>query len=110
MPRNAASRIQDMLDAIDRAMAHVGGSSFEEFAANPTVGAAVSYELLILGEAAGRVPDEIVSAHPEIPWGQLRGTRNVLVHVYFEISRATLWQTIRADLPPLAEKLRRLLE
>ncbi len=84
-------------------MAHVGRLSFEEFAANPTLGAAVSYELLILGEAAGRVSDEIVSVHPD-PWGQLRGIRNVLVHVYFVISRATLWQTIRGDLPPLAGK------
>jgi uncharacterized protein with HEPN domain len=82
-----------MLGAIERIRAHVGSATYEEFSANPTVAAAISYELLVIGEAAGRVADDIVDAHPEIPWNKLRGTRNV-----------------QGDIPALEDKLRLLIK
>jgi uncharacterized protein with HEPN domain len=109
LPRDSLARVQDMLGAIDRIQTHLGSMTFEEFSVSATVAAAISYELLVLGEAAGRVSADLVAAHPEIPWNQLRGTRNVLVHGYFEISRPTLWETVQRDLPALVIQLRRLL-
>ena len=109
MARDSAARIQDMLAAIGRIRAHIGAATYEEFSVNPTIAAAISYELLIIGEAAGRVSEDVIATHPEVPWSKLRGTRNVLVHGYFEISRSTLWETIQHDLPALEARLKSLI-
>jgi uncharacterized protein with HEPN domain len=56
------------------------------------------------------VPDDVVAAHPEIPWAEMRGLGNVLVHEYFDVTHETLWKTAREDLPAIVEPLRRLLQ
>ncbi len=98
-----------MLEAIERLQRHVGDASFDAFSADAKTLAAVNYELLVMGEAAGHVPEEVARSHPEIPWKELRGTRNVLVHGYFQLSLPTLWETVQRDLPDLAQALRAIL-
>ena len=63
----------------------------------------------VIGEAAKHIPDEVVVAHPEIPWPEMRAMRNIVVHEYFGVTNETLWKTAREDLPPLSEVLTRLL-
>jgi uncharacterized protein with HEPN domain len=99
-----------MLDAIERIQRHVGATTFDEFSVDSKMVAAVSYELLVLGEAAGHVADEIVNSHAEIPWKQIRGTRNALVHGYFQLGLPTLWETVQRDLPTLEKQLRAVLK
>ena len=55
------------------------------------------------------MPDDIVAAHPELPWAEMRAMRNVVVHEYFGVTLETLWKTASEDLPGLATPLRRLL-
>lgn len=66
---------------------------------------AVERNLQIIGEAANYLPAEIIDAHPGIPWPQIRGFRNILVHRYFGIDVATVRDVIKTHLPPLAEAL-----
>lgn len=61
--------------------------------------------LEIIGEAANRVPLEIQSQHPGIPWAQIVGLRNRLIHGYDAVDLDILWQIIRYDLPPLITTL-----
>ncbi len=63
----------------------------------------------IIGEAANHIPPEIQSRFPDIPWSQMRGIRNVLIHEYFGVDEEVLWETVQNDLPALQEKLNRLL-
>jgi len=63
----------------------------------------------IIGEAAGRVSPEIRDAHPSIPWKQIVGTRNRLVHGYDAIDLDVLWRIVSVELPPLVEQLAALL-
>ncbi len=84
--------MEDTLGAVDRLHRYFGPMTFEQFSIDPKTLAAINYELLVLGEAASRMPEEIVLAHAEIPWAELRGTRNVLVHGYFQLSLTTLWE------------------
>jgi len=65
--------------------------------------------LEILGEAANRVPSEVQSRFPEVPWPQLISLRNRLIHGYDEIDFDILWQIVARDLPPLIAKLDRIL-
>jgi uncharacterized protein with HEPN domain len=65
--------------------------------------------LEILGEAANRVPPEERALHPRIPWPQLSGLRNRLIHEYDNVDFDILWQILTQDLPPLAQELERLV-
>jgi uncharacterized protein with HEPN domain len=66
--------------------------------------------LEIVGEAAARVGEETQSASPDVPWGQIVGMRNRLVHAYFDINLDQVWKTVEGDLVPLIGSLRRLLD
>ncbi len=63
----------------------------------------------IVGEAAARVSDELRDRTPEIPWADVVGMRNRLVHRYHDVDLTILWETVQDDLPSLVERLDRLL-
>jgi len=63
----------------------------------------------IIGEAVRHLPQEVIDAHPELPWSEMRAMRNVVVHEYFGVTSETLWKTAREDLPAIIEPLRELL-
>ena len=63
----------------------------------------------IVGEAADNVSEDTRRAHPDIPWAQIVGMRNRLVHVYFDIDLQVLWATVHHDLPALIALLEPLV-
>ena len=65
--------------------------------------------LEILGEAANRVPPEERATYPGIPWPQLNGLRNRLIHEYDNVDFDILWQIVNQDLPPLVQELERIV-
>ena len=65
--------------------------------------------ITVIGEAAAHVPQVVIDRHPEVPWADMRGMRNVVVHEYFAVSHAALWGTISDDLPGLVPLLERVL-
>ncbi len=64
--------------------------------------------LEIVGEAASRVPKETCALHPEIPWADIVGLRNRLIHGYDAVNFEILWQIVTQDLPPLIDRLERI--
>jgi len=64
----------------------------------------------IIGEAAGRVSQEGQNKHSSIPWFQIIGMRNRLIHGYDQVDLNLLWDTIEIDLPPLISKLENILD
>ena len=64
----------------------------------------------IVGEAASRLSPEDQARYPSIPWREIIGMRNRLVHGYDAIDLNVLWDTIRIDLPPLIDELKRSLK
>jgi len=65
--------------------------------------------LEIIGEAAGRVSTSFRNAHPEIPWRQIIGQRNVLIHEYGEIKQERIWKTVTENIPQLIELLKQFV-
>ena len=65
--------------------------------------------LQIIGEAVRTIPDEVRVLAPEIPWHQIAGMRNVLVHGYFEIDTDLVWDAVNRDVPALKPALAQLL-
>ncbi len=65
--------------------------------------------LSLIGEAAARVSEETRRAHPDIPWHQARGVRNLLVHAYFSVDWDIVWTTAVESVPKLAEQVGALI-
>jgi uncharacterized protein with HEPN domain len=99
-----------MLDAAREAIAFTAGRSLQEFSADRMLALAVLKSIEIIGEAASRVSDETRSLLPDLPWGQMVGIRNRLVHGYFDIDHERVWTTVKDDLGPLVRRLALFLE
>jgi len=65
--------------------------------------------VIVIGEAANHIPEEIRQKYPEAPWSEMTGIRNVIVHEYFGVSLKILWETVSSDLPPLVTVLQAIL-
>jgi uncharacterized protein with HEPN domain len=83
---------------------------YEAFTTDRKTVDAVIRNLIVIGEAAGHVPDDVVFAHPEIPWNDMRDMRNFVIHEYFGVSDKILWDTLQKDLTPLVVLLKPLLK
>ena len=101
--RRDQAYLLDIVLAARRACQYLEGLTWEDFRRSELHQDAVMRPLGIIGEAAGRVSQETKEEHPEIPWQQMIGMRNRLVHEYFRVDLATVWETIKTDLPPLIE-------
>jgi len=71
---------------------------------------AVVRNLIIIGEAAVQIPEDICLKYSKVPWYDMRGMRNFVVHEYFRASDAVIWDTVQLDLPPLPALLKKILE
>jgi uncharacterized protein with HEPN domain len=95
----------DMLEHARRALNRVQGMTREEFDASEDLRIVVAYHITIVGEAASNVAAQTRETHPEIPWIDIAGMRNRLVHGYFDINVDLLWTTATERLPPLITAL-----
>ncbi len=104
-----AAYLWDMLDAARTVEQLSSGMDFAEYSSDRKTQLAVERSLEIIGEAAGRVSALFRDAHPEIPWRQVIGQRNVLIHEYGEIKQERIWKTVRENVPQLVELLKPLV-
>ena len=91
----------DILIAARKALKFLEGMTWEEFEQSELHQNAVVHLLEITGEAARLISQETRDAHPDIPWEQMIGMRNRLIHEYFRVDLVTVWDTVRNDLPRL---------
>ena len=98
---NDKANIQDILAMIAEIENSVRGLDFEAFMNNLTVYRAVERNFEIIGEAAKRLTVEFKKKHTEIPWQQIAGFRDVLIHEYAAVNAATVWDTLQQDIPKL---------
>jgi len=70
---------------------------------------AVEKTLEIIGEAAKRIPKEFRETHSEIPWREMAGLRDVMIHDYGNIDYIILWNVIKFEIPALKEKIEQLI-
>ena len=112
-PLRLADYLGHMLQAAERCHEHVGDMDEADFLADSKTQDAVIRTLEIIGEAANSIrkghPD-FAAEHPDIPFSQAIGMRNVLSHGYFLVDLPAVWAAIQADLPPLRLLLRAALD
>lgn len=102
--------LKDMLDASTKAVEFVRNVDFEAFSKNEEKVFAVTRALEIIGEAAKSVPKSVRAQYLEIPWEDIVGMRNKVIHGYFGVDLKVIWKTVREDLPPLQAAVARILE
>lgn len=98
-----------MLEAAERACRFCAGKTREDLDRDEMLFFAVLKSIEVVGEASAKVRDETRRRLPAIEWKGIRQMRNRTVHGYDTVSREVVWRTIREDLPPLIEELRRAL-
>ena len=99
----------DIYEAAGLALSFVAGVDLDTFAENREKLFAVTRALEIVGEAARQVPLELQQRYPHLPWQEMIGMRNVLVHAYFTVDVDAVWGVVARDLPALAVGLERIL-
>lgn len=98
--RSDRERLIDIREAIDRIEKYTAQGR-PHFDADELVQTWIVHHLQIIGEAAAAISEAFQSSHPEAPWREIIGMRNVLVHGYFDIDRDIVWATAAQDLAPL---------
>jgi uncharacterized protein with HEPN domain len=93
--------LTDILDSANAILENVKGLSFQEFCSDRKTRSAVEREFEIIGEAVGKLPDELKRKRPEVEWQDIRDFRNLLTHEYFGIDLEIVWKIIQDDLSPL---------
>ena len=99
--RNPKLYLRDILDAIAKIEDYTEGLSFEEFSKNNLVVDAVVRNFEIIGEASKNIPEETKSQYSQIPWKEMAGMRDKMIHEYFGVDLEIVWETIKTRLPQL---------
>jgi len=81
----------------------------KSFLADSLIQDAVIRNLEVIGEASRRVGAEYQAAHPEIPWREMAGLRNILIHDYESVNLEKIWQVVEKELPSVKGALEKIL-
>ncbi len=103
-------RLRHMLDHAREARRMVQGKNRSALQNDRMLELALVRLIEIVGEAAARVSPEGCTRYPRIPWPEIVGMRNRLIHGYDQVDHDVLWDTIEYDLPPLISELEAILE
>ena len=109
MRRDDAAYLLDMLVATRDAVNLADGLAYDSYLGDRRHQLAILKAVEIVGEAASRVSAETRELHPDIPWREIVGMRNRLVHAYFDIDLQVVWDPVQDDLPDLISRLEPLL-
>ena len=103
-------RIRHMIDAAEEIASFIKGKTIENLIQSRQLTLSLLKLVEIIGEAASRVSKDAQLQNDQIPWTEIIGMRNRLIHVYFDIDIERVWDTVQLDIPELALKLKNLLK
>jgi uncharacterized protein with HEPN domain len=109
MKREYLDYLDDILTAMNNASLFIAGMDYSKFVDDTKTIYAVVRAIEIIGEAVTKLSDDSKLKHPEIPWKDIAGMRNKLIHEYFGIDTHVVWDTVTKDIPyllPLFEKMK----
>lgn len=110
MKREFLDYVEDMIDAMDRVTEFTEGMKYDDFAKDDKSASAVIRKLEIIGEAVKKIPEGVKKEYPEIPWKDMAGMRDKLIHGYFGVNLKKVWQTAKKDIPNLKSLFGKILE
>lgn len=108
MKRDYTLFLKDIISAIDAIEDFVAGMSLDDLTQDDKTSSAVIRKFEVIGEAAKHLPDKVRQRHPEIPWKNIVGMRDRLIHAYFGIDFKLVWEVIKVELPGLKSRLKKV--
>ena len=110
MKKEDSAYLRHILDAITRIEEYTAGIEYEDFMQHHLIQDGVIRQIEIIGEATKRISDEIKKKHLGIPWKDMAGMRDKLIHDYLGVDMDALWDTVENDIPTLKSKLKDIIE
>lgn len=101
--------VKDIIAAIDSIQEFVEGMQLEDMHDDDKTSSAVVRKLEVIGEAAKQIPEKIRRKHADIPWQEMAGMRDRLIHAYFGIDYTLVWDVIFNELPRVKESMKAVL-
>jgi len=110
MTRSVALYVKDIIQNMLDAEEFIQGCSYEKFISDKKTFNAVVRSIEVVGEAVKNIPDSTRSRYPDIPWKEMAGMRDKLIHFYFGVDREAVWVTVKERIPairPIFEQILR---
>jgi uncharacterized protein with HEPN domain len=109
MPKDDVVLMRHMIEAGRKAISFTAGKSRSDLDEDHMLAFALMKAVEIIGEAASKISRVSKERFSDIPWPEIVGMRNRLIHAYHDISLDILWQTVTGNLPPLISALERII-
>ncbi|MEM4204145.1 MAG: DUF86 domain-containing protein [Candidatus Methanomethylicaceae archaeon] len=100
---------EDILAAIESIEAFIVGMDLDTFQTDDKTTSAVMRKLEIIGEAVKQIPDEVRQKHSQVPWKEMAGMRDKLIHFYFGVDYHLVWKAITERLPQVKQEIQKVL-
>ena len=101
--------IDDILESMNKIERYITALSFNEFKEKEMVVDAVLRNIEVIGEAARNLPDSFRNKSENIPWRQMIGMRNIVIHEYFGVDLSIIWEIIIKDIPKAKKMIEKLI-
>ena len=101
--------LKDILAAIESIESFIAGMDLEAFQMDDKTTSAVMRKLEIIGEAVKQIPDEVRQKHSQVPWKEMAGMRDKLIHFYFGVDYQLVWKTVTERLPQVKQDIQNVL-
>lgn len=108
-PLKDKNRLEHMISAIDTILERTNGLSYDDFVSDKILFGGIVYYTMIIGEAAYKLSEAFVSAHPQVPWRDIADMRHHLVHGYYQVDSNIVWAVVQKDLSSLREQVSAIL-
>jgi uncharacterized protein with HEPN domain len=102
--------LEDILESISKVEHYSSGLNLEEILTNQMVQDAIVRRIEIIGEAVGRLPDEMKKANATVPWQDIKDMRNKLIHDYGHVDVELVWAVVEKELPILKIRIAEILD
>ena len=109
MKRDYKLFLRDILESCGFIEEFVKGMNFDEFTQDEKTLSAVIKKIEVLGEASKNIPESIKKRHPHVPWKEMAGMRDRLIHGYFGVDYALVWKTIEQYIPEVKSQIAEIL-
>ncbi len=108
--RNYRIYLKDIVAAMDSIDTFIAEMDFEIFQDDDKTSSAVIRKLAIIGEAVKHVPQEVRDKYPQVPWREMAGMRDKLIHFYFGVDYSLVWRAITERIPEIRREMHRILQ